>query len=196
MATFIIELPIQVAPEQVKNLNKRFDCARRIYNNTLSDINKLYNKMCLSKEYKALIDELNKYDKDKQADERKLIWNQINDLRKEWGFSKSGFEQILNKHRYYYKALIDSTTGQKLALRLWQAWELFLYKNGKTVHYKKYGDVNSLEGKSNTTGPRLVDNILIWGKKKYPVVIKTQYERDALLGKYCYNRVVSRAVRG
>ena len=96
MATFIIELPIQVAPEQVKNLNKRFDCARHIYNNTLSDINKLYNQMCNSKEYKALVNELNKYDKDKQATERKLIWNQINALRKDWGFSKSGFEQILN----------------------------------------------------------------------------------------------------
>ena len=196
MATFILELPIRVAPEQVKGLNKRFDCARHVYNNTLSDINKLYNQMCNSKEYKTLVDELNKCDKDKQADERKRIWNQINALRKDWGFSKSGFEQILNKHRYYYKALIDSTTGQKLALRLWQAWESFLYKNGKTVHYKKYGDINSLEGKSNTTGPRLVNNILIWGKKKYPVVIKTQYERDALLGKICYDRVVRRAVRG
>ena len=196
MATFIIELPIQVAPEQIKGLNKRFDCARHVYNNALSDINKLYTQMCNSKEYKALVDELNTYDKDRQADERKLIWNQINALRKDFGFSKSGFEQLLNKHRYYYKALIDSTTGQKLALRLWQAWESFLYKNGKTVHYKKYGDINSLEGKSNTTGPRLVDNILVWGKKKYPVVIKTQYERDALLGKICYNRVVRRAVRG
>ena len=196
MATFILELPIRVAPEQVKGLNKRFDCARHVYNNTLSDINKLYNQMCNSKEYKTLVDELNKCDKDKQADERKRIWNQINALRKDWGFSKSGFEQILNKHRYYYKALIDSTTGQKLALRLWQAWESFLYKNGKTVHYKKYGDINSLEGKSNTTGPRLVNNILIWGKKKYPVVIKTQYEHDALLGKICYDRVVRRAVRG
>ena len=196
MATFIIELPILVAPEQIKGLNKRFDCARYIYNNTLSDINKLYKQMCNSKEYKALVDELNKYDKDKQSAERKLLWKQINASRKDWGFSKSSFEQLLNKHRYYYKTLIDSTTGQKLALRLWQAWESFLYKNGKTVHYKKYGDINSLEGKSNTTGPRLVDNIVIWGKKKYQVVIKTQYERDALLGKICYNRVVRRAVRG
>ena len=58
MATFIIELPIQVAPEQIKGLNKRFDCARHVYNNTLADINKLYNQMCNAKEYKALVDEL------------------------------------------------------------------------------------------------------------------------------------------
>ena len=196
MATFIIELPILVAHEQIKGLNKRFDCARHIYNNTLADINKLYKQMCNNKEYKALFDELNKYDKETQATERKAVWTKINALRKDWGFSKSSFEQMLNKHRYYYKVLIDSTTGQKLALRLWQAWESFLYKNGETVHYKKYGDINSLEGKSNATGPRFVDNILIWGKKKYPIVIKTQYERDALLGKICYNRVIRRAVRG
>ena len=196
MATFIIELPILVAPEQINGLNKRFDCARHIYNNSLSDIQKLYNKMCNDKEYKTLFDELEKYDKTTQANDRKAIWKQINALRKNWGFSKFNFEKIVNRHRYYYKALIDSTTCQKLATRLWQAWEAFLYKNGETVHYKKYGDLNSLEGKSNATGPRFIDNMLIWGKKKYPVVVKTQYERDALLGDICYNRVVRRQVRG
>lgn len=196
MATFILELPILVAPEQVKGFNKRFDCARHVYNNSLSDIQKLYKQMCNSKEYKALFEDLKKYDKTTQSDEYKLVWKEINALRKDWGFSKYDFEKIVKHHRYYYKALIDSTTCQKLAARLWQAWEAFLYKNGETVHYKKYGDLNSLEGKSNATGPRFNDNMLVWGKKKYPVVIKTQYERDALLGDICYNRVVRRLVRG
>ncbi|MDL0421944.1 transposase, partial [Caldibacillus thermoamylovorans] len=67
------------------------------------------------------------------------------------------------------------------------------------VHFKKYGEMNSLEGKSNKTGIRFTNNKLIWNGLAVPVVIKRNdiYAQTALENnkvKYC--RIVRKLVRG
>ena len=73
----------------------------------------------------------------------------------------------------------------------------YFYKNGKTVHYKKYGSVNSLEGKSNKSGIRFKNDTIIWNGLKIPVVINydNYYEHQAMQADIAYCRIIRKFVR-
>ena len=66
---------------------------------------------------------------------------------------------------------IDSFTVQKIATTLWKSYDKLFYGNGKTIHYKKYGELNSLEGKSNKTGIRIINDTLVWNGLEIPFII-------------------------
>ncbi len=59
------------------------------------------------------------------------------------------------------------------------------------MHFKKYGELNSLEGKSNDTGIRFKDNYLVWNGLKIPVRIDydNPYEYRAMQDDICYCRI-------
>lgn len=87
----------------------------------------------------------------------------------------------------HFKDNIDSLTAWKIATTLWKSYEKFLYGNGKKVYYKKYGTLNSLEGKSNGSGIRFKDDIILWNGLEIPVVIdySNYYEYQAMQCKIC-----------
>ena len=53
----------------------------------------------------------------------------------------------------------------------WYELEQYLHQKANKVYYKKYGELNSLEGKSNKTGIRFKDDMIIWNGLEIPVVI-------------------------
>lgn len=65
------------------------------------------------------------------------------------------------------------------------------------IHLKEYGELNSLEGKSNKTGIRFIDDSLVWNGLKIPVVVdlSNHYEYQAMQCDICYNRIVRKYVR-
>ena len=71
------------------------------------------------------------------------------------------------------------------------------YGNGKKVYYKKQGDFNTLEGKSNKTGIRWKEDMLLWNGLKIPVVIDydNEYEYQAMQSDICYCRIVRKFIR-
>lgn len=92
---------------------------------------------------------------------------------------------------------IDSHTAQKIASSLWKAYYKLFYGNGKKIHYKKYGNLNSLEGKSNKSGIRFKDDIVIWNGLKIPVIINydNQYEYQVLESDIAYCRIIRKYIR-
>lgn len=88
-------------------------------------------------------------------------------------------------------------TAQKIATTLWKSYDKLFFGNGKRVYFKQYGELNSLEGKSNKTGIRLINDILIWNELKIPVMIdrNNYYEYQAMQCDICYNRIVRKFVR-
>ena len=110
----------------------------------------------------------------------------------EYSFHKD--VKMMQKH---FKDNIDSLTARKIATTLWKSYEKFLYGNGKKVYYKKYGTLNSLEGKSNGSGIRFKDDIILWNGLEIPVVIdySNYYEYQAMQCKICYNRIVRKYIR-
>lgn len=192
MANFVVEFPLKTEKYQEDILNKRFEIGRQIYNSLVNVTQKRYKEMIKTKKYRELTSSLignKKTDKD--------IWKQINDIRKQYGMSEYSFHKDVKMMQKHFKDNIDSLTARKIATALWKSYEKFLYGNGKKVYYKKYGTLDSLEGKSNGSGIRFKDDMIFWNGLEIPVIIdyNNYYEYQAMQCKICYNRIVRKYIR-
>ena len=192
MANFIVEFPLKTEKYQEDILNKRFEIGRQIYNSLVNVTQKRYKEMIKTKKYRNLISSLTG---NKKTD--KEIWKQINDIRKQYGMSEYSFFSDVKRIRYHYEENIDSNTARKIATSLWKSYEKFFYNNGKHIYYKKYGEMNSLEGKSNRQGIRFKDDMILWNGLEIPVIIDydNYYEYQAIQCDICYNRIVRKYIR-
>lgn len=192
MANFIVEFPLRTEKYQEDILNKRFEIGRMIYNSLVNVTQKRYKEMIKARKYRKLMSSLTG---NKKSD--KEIWKQINNIRKQYGMSEYSFHEDVKKIQKHFKENIDSFTAQKIATTLWKSYDKLFFGNGKMVYFKRYGELNSLEGKSNKTGIRLINDTLIWNGLKIPVVIDydNYYEYQAMQCNICYNRIVRKYVR-
>lgn len=67
---------------------------------------------------------------------------------------------------------IDSNTAQKLATPAFNASQKVAFSLAKKVRFKGKNQLDSLEGKANTTGIRWLNQALVWGKLKLQPYIK------------------------
>ena len=192
MANFIVQFPLKIEIYQEDILHKRFEIGRKIYNELVNITQKRYKEMIRTKKYRNLISSLTG---NKKTD--KGIWKQIHALRKQYGMSEYSFHEDVKKLQKHFKDNIDAFTAQKIATELWKSYDKLFYGNGKKVYYKKYDSFHTLEGKSNKTGIRFKDDMLIWNGLKIPVVIDydNDYEYEALQCDICYCRIVRKYIR-
>ena len=148
--------------------------------------------MIKTKKYRNLISVLTENKKS-----NKEIWKQINDIRKQYGMSEYSFHEDVKQMQNHFKDNIDSFTAQKIATQLWKSYDKLFYGNGNKIYYKRHGELNALEGKSNRTGIRFKDNTILWNGLKIPVVIDydNDYEYQAMQSKICYNRIIRKYIR-
>lgn len=192
MANFVVQFLLKTEKYQEDILDKRFETGRHIYNSLVNVTQKRYKEMIKTKKYRNLLSLLTgnkKLDKD--------IWKQIEDIRKQYGMSEYSFHADVKLMQKHFKNTIDSSTAQKIATTLWKSYDKFFYGNGKKVYYKRYGELNSLEGKSNKSGIRFKDNHIIWNGLIISVVIDydNYYEYQAMQSEICYSRIVRKFVR-
>ena len=98
----------------------------------------------------------------------------------------------------HFKVNIDSFTAQKIATRCFNAFQKLTFHQSNKVCFKKYGEMNSVEGKSNKTGIRFKENTLIWNGLEIPAIIKKNdtYAQMSLMNKIKYCRIVRKFIRG
>jgi uncharacterized protein (UPF0216 family) len=79
---------------------------------------------------------------------------------------------------------IDNKTAQAIASRAWKAIDKLINGKGKEVYFKKYNELNSLEGK--------------WNKLKMPVIIKNTdtYAKEVIKDRAKYVRIIRKTIRG
>lgn len=192
MSNFIVEFPLKTEKYQEDVLNKRFKVGRYIYNSLVNVTQKRYKEMIKTKKYRNLISVLAENKKS-----NKEIWKQINDIRKQYGMLEYSFHEDVKQMQNHFKDNIDSFTAQKIATQLWKSYDKLFYGNGNKIYYKRHGELNALEGKSNRTGIRFKDNTILWNGLKIPVVIDydNDYEYQAMQSKICYNRIIRKYIR-
>ena len=192
MANFMVQFPLKTEKYQEDILNRRFEIGRKIYNSLVNVTQKRYKEMMKTKKYRNLLSSLTG---NKKTD--KTIWKQIDEMRKQYGLSEYSFHEDVKQMQKHFKENMDSFTAQKIATELWKSYDKLFYGNGKKVYYKKYGELNSLEGKSNKTGIRFKDDRIIWNGLKIPVIINydNYYEYQAMQSVICYGRIVRKFVR-
>ena len=164
MANFIVTFKLETEKFQEDILDKRFEIARKIYNSLVSVTQKRYKTMLDCEEYKSLVSELSNDSK-----KNKEVYKKMNALRTKYRLSEYSFHDDVKNMQKHFKNNIDSQVAQKIASNLWKAYDKLFFGNGQEIHYKRFGTVNSVEGKSNKTGIRFVDGFLLWNGLKMKV---------------------------
>lgn len=188
MSNFILTLELDIEKYQEDILNKRLEISRNMYNGCLGELFKRYNTMKQSKEYQRGC-------KLTKGKERNQIFSELN---KNYGLTEYSLHEYIKPMQHHFKKNVDSFTAQKIATRCFNAFQKLMFHQANRVCFKKYGEMNSVEGKSNQTGIRFKDNTLMWNGLKIPVIVKKNdaYAQMALINKIKYCRIVRKFIRG
>lgn len=194
MSRYCVTFPLITEKYQETILNKRFEISRQLYNAVLSKAYKRYKSMIETKKYRQLKEQIN----NANEKEKKLLYKQLNEMYKQYRLNEYSLHEDIQEMQHHFSENIDSFTAQKIATRVWSAFEDLLFGDGEIVHFKKYGELDSLEGKSNKTGIRFKDGFLIWNGLKISVKIdyNNPYEYQALKDEICYCRIKRRFIKG
>lgn len=194
MSRYCVTFPLITEKYQENILNKRYEISRQLYNAVLSKAYKRYKSMIETKKYRQLKEQIN----NANEKEKKLLYKQLNEMYKQYRLNEYSLHEDIQEMQHHFSENIDSFTAQKIATRVWSAFEDLLFGDGEIVHFKKYGELDSLEGKSNKTGIRFKDGFLIWNGLKIPVKIdyNNPYEYQALKDEICYCRIKRRFIKG
>lgn len=188
MSNFTLTLKLETLPFQEDILIKRLEIGRNIYNACLSELHKRYKIMKQSKEYKKVC----KMPKSKERNKK------FNELNKKYGLTEYSLHSFVKMMQRHFKKNIDSNTSQKIATRCFVSFQKLMFHKAKKIKFKRYGEMNSLEGKSNKCGIRFVEEQLLWNGLNIPAIIRKndEYARMALINKIKYCRIVRKLIRG
>jgi hypothetical protein len=137
-----------------------------MYNACLAEAYKNYKLMKESKEYRKTC----KMPKGKERNEK------FTALRKKYKLTISYIDSYVVPMQNKFKKNIDSLTAQKIAERALDAVNKLIFGKAKKVHFKKYDEDISLEGKANTSGIRYKDGYIEWNGLEIPVIVKPKDE--------------------
>ena len=185
---FVLTLKLDTEKYQEDILDKRLDIGRRIYNACLNELGKRYGLMVESKEYQRAI----KIPKDDES--RNLA---LQDLNKKYRLTEYSLHDFVKPMQHHFKKDLDSLTVQKIATRCFEAFKGQIYHTAKKIHFKKYGEWHSLEGKNNDSGLKFRDNTLVWNGQSIKVLInpKDEYAQMSLLRKIKYCRILKKGIK-
>lgn len=152
--TCCLTLPLKLEKWQEDRLSKRFEIARQIYNTMVRAELKKLRKLKQSEEYRNLQECILPLDWKNVSDKPKLkkLYKERDDLLKSNGFSEYGFKSdIKDYYKHFNENIGSSVAVHGIAPQVWAAFEKMLFKKeGKRVHFKKAGDIQSLRGYSVT----------------------------------------------
>ena len=188
MSNFVLTLELKTQPYQEDTLNKRLEVGRQIYNSCLGELLKRYETMKQSKEYQKVAKMTKGKDRNKM----------FNELNKKYGLTEYSLHPFMKKMEHHFKGHLGSQTVQALTSRCFNAFQKMMFHEAEKVNFKRYGEMLSLEGKSNTTGIRFKNNQVLWFGLEIPVVIKKNdtYAQMALCNRIKYCRIVRKLIRG
>jgi hypothetical protein len=179
--SYVLTLRLKTEIYQEHKLSKRFELARNIYNACLGELYKRYGALKQSKRYRTVC-------KMEKGKERNRLFSELN---KEFGLAEYSLHEFVKPMQHQFKRKIDAFTSQKIATRAFKAFEKLMFKQGKKVHFKKYGEMYSVEGKSNSTGIRYKDGTVLWNGLVLPTIVKNNdvYAHIALKDKVKFVRI-------
>jgi len=185
VSNFVLTLPLQTEKFQEDVLDKNFEKCRRIYNACIFELHKRYNHMRESKEYQ-------KNCKYNGKDRNKIF----NDLNKKYNLTEYSLHSFVKPMGKYYN--IDAMTVQKIATRSFNSFQGLIFHKANKIKYKAYGELNSIEGKTNKQGIRFRENIVLFSGLKIPVIIDKNdiYVHMSLRNKVKYCRIKREVIKG
>lgn len=93
-------------------------------------------------------------------------------LREKYGLTEYASHQWVKPVREHFQNKVNAAVAQKIASRSWLAFSKKLFGKAKKVQFIRKGEINSFEGKTNTTGWRYRDRFIIYKELTTPLRIK------------------------
>lgn len=148
--------------------------------------------------------------KDKKTPREEELYKQLNNLKMKYKITQFGMMELSSKlaKKAGYNVDLSYDETSRVGKRLWSAWHKFLYENGNDVHFSKYYNYNSVEGKTNKGGIKLLYTdkgnwdgyrwAVSWKGVLIPVKIdeNNKYEQEVLENDIAYNRILRKTVNG
>lgn len=196
--SFIIELKLVTHQNERAILDKRFAIAERLYNKVLFHARTQLTEVFKNRRYQAVLAERRAAIQTKDKKHEQACNKALKAIQKTFGLTEYALHAYIGRMRPAYKKHIDSFTAQKIATTVWQSIASLLYAKGKRVRFKQFGQLASVEGKTNGTGIRFKGDRMEWNGLILPVKIRQndQFIQESLaLSRVKYCRIVRRAFK-
>lgn len=161
--SFVCELPLILSGDDERVLSVRFDTARQAYNACLSESLRRLDLMRQSKAYRAAC----KLPKGKARTAAFRATNERFSFR-EYDLHTWAKDHI--SHEWLGEHL-DSLTVQKIATRAFQAAQQYAFGKRGHPRFKSVNQLDSVEGKTNTSGIRWCGDHVEWTGLELPAII-------------------------
>ena len=198
--TCCLTLPLKLEKWQEDRLAKRFELVRQIYNTLVRAELKKLERVKHSAPYRGIQGQIQVLDWSNPNDKAELrrLYKARDALLKSAGFTEYSFKSDI---KYYYKHFSDNIGSDVafhgIAPQVWAAFYKVLFKGGKKIHYKQYGDVSSVQGYSKTgkSGGREImfrGTYIEWRGLKLPLKLSPDnaYENEMLRYRIKFVRLV------
>lgn len=122
----------------------------------------------------------------------------FNDLHKQYGLTNYALHAYVKPIQHHFKDNIDSFTAQTISTRCFRSFQKRMLRTAKKVYFKRFGELDSVEGKSNGTGIQFALGCLVWNKLSIPAVLKPKdmYGHLSIQNDIKYCRNVRKFIRG
>jgi putative transposase len=152
--SFVCEVPLRVRPAQERTLLARLEAARQIYNACLGEARKRARLVRESKAFRAA------RTLSRDDPERTRLFAQA---RQQHDFSDYALQAYAKPFGHSWLGEhLDSHVLQKLASRAYRAANRMLVGKAKRVRFKGKAQLDSVEGKVNTSGMRWCGDRVEW----------------------------------
>lgn len=152
--TCCLTLPLKLEKWQEDRLAKRFEIARQLYNTLVHAELKRLVQIKRTAEYRENERKIRTLDWNNPAHRTELekLYEERRKSLKKAGFTDNSFTTDMGKYYKHFRDNIGSSVAvHGIAPQVWAAFDKLLFKKGgKKVHYKKPGEVNSVQGYSRT----------------------------------------------
>ena len=152
-----VRLKLETDKEQRDMLERSFHALSHIHNVLVAHVRKLLCQLEHNHEYQAMCEAyIDLLGKDKLSREekyqKKALSSGMKEIRESLGLSEYALQAYIKVCAKQFRQLLSSQQIQKEATRVYRSVEAYLFKDGKSVHFKKYRDFSSIEGKSPQNG--------------------------------------------
>lgn len=168
--SFVISLELTEQPILFSVAKKELEICRVMYNFVLGKYLRLEKQMKreqhyrrMIRQYKAVSQKLEIHSEDKKLiSDKKSIQDTLKRLREKYQLTEYASHTWVKAIREHFGNKVNSAVAQKTATRAWNTFSKKLFGKAKKVRFLKRGEMDSFEGKSNTTGWRCVNGRIVY----------------------------------
>ncbi len=198
--TCCLTLPLKLEKWQEDRLAKRFEVARQIYNAMLGVELKRYRGLLQSPQYRENEKAIGQLNWDNAEDKPKLrpLYKKRKELQKKAGFTEYGFSTAMKKYYKHFNKNIGSNVAvHGIAPHIWKAFEKKINDKSVQVHFKKPGEMYSIEGYSQVGKSGGIEimfrgTYIEWKGLTLPIKLPhpNDYEKEMLSKRVKYVRIL------